>query len=93
MVALGLTDPARVADASLAELRRAILAGDTETGVSIMQLTAGLDSGPVCLQERIAIEQAGQHVAAFIVARAHRIDAPLHSEQTELRKRRRGALR
>ena len=39
-----------------APIERAILAGDTETGVSIMQLTAGLDSGPVCLQERIAIE-------------------------------------
>jgi methionyl-tRNA formyltransferase len=39
-----------------APIERAILAGDTETGVSIMQLTAGLDSGPICLQERIAIE-------------------------------------
>jgi methionyl-tRNA formyltransferase len=38
-----------------APIERAILAGDTETGVSIMQLTAGLDSGPVSLQERIAI--------------------------------------
>jgi methionyl-tRNA formyltransferase len=27
------------------------MAGDDETGVSIMQLAAGLDSGPVCLQE------------------------------------------
>jgi methionyl-tRNA formyltransferase len=33
-----------------APLERAIMAGDTETGVSIMRLTAGLDSGPVCLQ-------------------------------------------
>jgi methionyl-tRNA formyltransferase len=32
-----------------APVERAIMAGDTETGVSIMQLTAGLDSGPVCL--------------------------------------------
>jgi methionyl-tRNA formyltransferase len=35
-----------------APVERAIMAGDAETGVSIMQLTAGLDSGPVCLQER-----------------------------------------
>src|SRR5215212_4711900 len=35
-----------------APLERAIMAGDAETGVSIMRLTAGLDSGPVCLQER-----------------------------------------
>ena len=35
-----------------APVERAIMAGDAETGVSIMRLTAGLDSGPVCLQER-----------------------------------------
>jgi methionyl-tRNA formyltransferase len=33
-----------------APLERAIMAGDAETGVSIMRLTAGLDEGPVCLQ-------------------------------------------
>src|SRR3954471_1300190 len=33
-----------------APIERAIMAGDEETGVSIMRLTAGLDSGPVCLQ-------------------------------------------
>jgi methionyl-tRNA formyltransferase len=32
-----------------APIERAIMAGDAETGVSIMQVTAGLDSGPVCL--------------------------------------------
>src|SRR5204863_4381033 len=35
-----------------APVERAIMAGDAETGVSIMRLTAGLDSGPVCLQAR-----------------------------------------
>jgi methionyl-tRNA formyltransferase len=35
-----------------APLERAIMASDAETGVSIMRLTAGLDEGPVCLQER-----------------------------------------
>jgi methionyl-tRNA formyltransferase len=35
-----------------APVERAIMAGDTETGVSIMQVTAGLDSGPVAVQER-----------------------------------------
>jgi methionyl-tRNA formyltransferase len=34
-----------------APVERAIMAGDVETGVSIMRLTEGLDSGPVCLQE------------------------------------------
>jgi methionyl-tRNA formyltransferase len=33
-----------------APIERAIMAGDAATGVSIMQLTAGLDSGPVCSQ-------------------------------------------
>jgi methionyl-tRNA formyltransferase len=32
-----------------APVERAIMAGDAETGVSIMRLTAGWDSGPVCL--------------------------------------------
>jgi methionyl-tRNA formyltransferase len=41
-----------------APIERAIIAGDTETGVSIMRLTAGLDSGPVCeaAGEAIAVE-------------------------------------
>jgi methionyl-tRNA formyltransferase len=34
-----------------APVERAIMAGDPQTGVSIMRVTAGLDSGPVCLQE------------------------------------------
>ena len=34
-----------------APVERAIIAGDERTGVSIMRLTAGLDSGPVCLAE------------------------------------------
>jgi methionyl-tRNA formyltransferase len=35
-----------------APIERAIMAGDERTGVSIMRLAAGLDSGPVCLTER-----------------------------------------
>lgn len=31
-----------------APIERAILAGDGSTGVSVMRLTAGLDSGPIC---------------------------------------------
>jgi len=40
-----------------APVERAIMAGDECTGVSIMRLTAGLDSGPVCLAEQAAIER------------------------------------
>jgi methionyl-tRNA formyltransferase len=38
-----------------APVERAIMAGDAETGVSIMRVTEGLDSGPVCLAEPEAI--------------------------------------
>lgn len=38
-----------------APVERAILAGDDETGVSIMTLEAELDTGPVHLEERVAI--------------------------------------
>ena len=38
-----------------APIQRAILAGDAETGVSIMQLEEGLDTGPVLLERRHAI--------------------------------------
>ena len=35
-----------------APIQRAILAGDSETGVTIMQLDAGLDTGPILLERR-----------------------------------------
>ncbi len=35
-----------------APIERAIMAGDEESGVAIMRVTAGLDSGPVCLLAR-----------------------------------------
>lgn len=38
-----------------APIERAIMAGDKETGVAIMRLTEGLDSGPVALLERVGI--------------------------------------
>ena len=46
-----------------APINRAIMAGDTETGVSIMRITEGLDAGPVCLETRVPIgrdETAGE---------------------------------
>jgi len=39
-----------------APIQRAILAGDAETGVGIMQMEAGLDTGPVLLEERTPID-------------------------------------
>ncbi len=38
-----------------APIERAVMAGDERTGVSILRLTAGLDSGPVCAAEPEAI--------------------------------------
>ena len=38
-----------------APIQRAILAGDRETGVCIMQMEAGLDTGPILLAESLAI--------------------------------------
>ncbi|WP_174292077.1 methionyl-tRNA formyltransferase [Sphingomonas bacterium] len=38
-----------------APIQRAILAGDAETGVCIMQMAAGLDTGPVLLDGRVPI--------------------------------------
>ena len=38
-----------------APIQRALLAGDAETGVCIMQMEAGLDTGPVLLREAFAI--------------------------------------
>jgi methionyl-tRNA formyltransferase len=39
-----------------APIERAIMAGDDETGVCVMRVTEGLDSGPVALCERTEIE-------------------------------------
>lgn len=46
-----------------APIQAAILAGDEETGVSLMKMTAGLDSGPVFIREAVRIgarETAGE---------------------------------
>jgi methionyl-tRNA formyltransferase len=38
-----------------APINRAVMAGDTETGVAIMRVDEGLDTGPVCLEARMPI--------------------------------------
>lgn len=45
-----------------APIQRALLAGDAKSGISIMRMDAGLDTGPVSMQEEVAIavdEDAG----------------------------------
>ena len=62
-----------------APIQRAIMAGDAETGVMVMQMDEGLDTGPVGMAERVAIGQdmtAGElhdalmKVGADLMARA-----------------------
>lgn len=40
-----------------APIQRAIMAGDKETGVMVMKMYEGLDTGPVAMVERVAITQ------------------------------------
>lgn len=44
-----------------APIQRAILAGDAESGITIMQMDEGLDTGPILLQAKIPI---GPHMTA-----------------------------
>lgn len=41
-----------------APIQRAIMAGDAETGMMIMKMDKGLDTGPVALTERVTISEA-----------------------------------
>ncbi|MBW6505264.1 MAG: methionyl-tRNA formyltransferase [Rhodobacteraceae bacterium] len=76
-----------------APVQRAIWAGDAETGVCIMQMEAGLDTGPVVLREAVAIgaeETSGQlHDrlsalgARLIVAALERLPALVPQAQPE----------
>src|SRR6202011_5439431 len=38
-----------------APIQRALLAGDNETGITIMQMEEGLDTGPILLQQAVPI--------------------------------------
>lgn len=41
-----------------APIQRAIMAGDTETGVAVMKMAEGLDTGPVGMVEKLAITES-----------------------------------
>jgi methionyl-tRNA formyltransferase len=68
-----------------APIERALLAGDPDTGVTIMRLAEGLDSGPIALQERIEIEP-GEDFAA-LSARLAELGSVLMLRALELRAR------
>ena len=38
-----------------APIQRAIMAGDTQSGVDVMRMDAGLDTGPIAMREIIRI--------------------------------------
>ncbi|MFM7335640.1 MAG: methionyl-tRNA formyltransferase [Tabrizicola sp.] len=64
-----------------APIHRAIMAGDRETGVCIMQMEAGLDTGPVLLRE--AVEIGAEETTAELHDRLSVLGARLIAEALE----------
>jgi len=62
-------------------INQAILAGDERTGISLMQMDAGLDTGPVLLQAETAIESAD--TAGSVHDRLARMAAAILGEALE----------
>ena len=58
-----------------APIQRAIMAGDAETGVCVMRMEAGLDTGPVCLRETTPI--GPEETAATLQDRLSALSAKL----------------
>jgi methionyl-tRNA formyltransferase len=58
-----------------APIARAIMAGDAETGVMVMKMEEGLDTGPVAMAERVAID--ADATAGELTDRLSRLGADL----------------
>jgi methionyl-tRNA formyltransferase len=58
-----------------APIQRAIMAGDVETAACIMRMDEGLDTGPVCLSERLAIgpDTTGGELHDLLAARGAKL--------------------
>ncbi len=54
-----------------APIQRAIMAGDTETAMMIMRMEEGLDTGPICLSETVAITPTMMAIDLHNQLRAH----------------------
>ncbi len=65
-----------------APIQRAILAGDEETGITMMQMAAGLDTGDILLQQSLPI--VAEDTAATIHDRLAKISRPLLLETLDL---------
>jgi methionyl-tRNA formyltransferase len=57
-----------------APIQRAVMAGDAETGVMVMQMDEGLDTGPVLMAERVAV---GRQTSGELAERLARLGADL----------------
>jgi methionyl-tRNA formyltransferase len=57
-----------------APIQRAVMAGDEETGVMVMQMEEGLDTGPVLMAERVRI---GRNTSGELTAELSRLGADL----------------
>jgi len=77
-----------------APIHRAVMHGDAETGISIMRMEAGLDTGPVLLQQAMPIgaqettgdlhDRLAAMGAALIVEALDRVDSLTPAPQPEL---------
>lgn len=65
-----------------APIQRALIAGDAETGVDLMQMEAGLDTGPVLLEARTPIR--GEDTAASLHDRLSALGAGVLGEGIRL---------
>ena len=76
-----------------APIQRALLAGDAETGVTIMQMAAGLDTGPMLLKRTLPITDADTSASLYdklaisgcagLVAALDQIESLVAEEQDE----------
>jgi len=57
-----------------APIQRAVMAGDVETGVMVMQMEEGLDTGPVLMAERVPV---GRKTSGDLAAELSRLGADL----------------
>ena len=57
-----------------APIQRAVMAGDAETGVMVMQMEEGLDTGPVLMAERVAV---GRKTSGEVATELSRLGADL----------------
>jgi len=57
-----------------APIQRAVMAGDTETGVMVMQMEEGLDTGPVLMAERVPV---GRKTSGDLAGELSRLGADL----------------